>query len=132
MYLLDTDTLVYLLKGNSAVEKNLQANLHTPITTSVITIMELYYGAFKSQHVSTNLAKVRNIEKVLDIIPIAQEITETFGSLKANLEGQGNRLDDFDLAIAACAMAHNFTLVTNNTKHFTRIDGLKLENWAGM
>lgn len=132
MYLLDTDTLIYLLKGNKAVEEHLQSNLHTPISTSVITLMELYYGAFKSQHVATNLAKVRTIEKELDIIPLAQEITETFGSLKANLEGQGNRLDDFDLTIAACAMAHNFTLVTNNTKHFNRIDGLKLENWSAI
>jgi len=130
MYLLDTDTLVYLLKGNEAVKDNLKANLYTPMSTSAINLIELYFGAFKSRHVAANLAKVRTIEKELEILPIGQEMTETFGSLKADLEKQGNRLDDFDLAIASCAMAHNLTLVTNNIKHFSRIDGLKLTNWT--
>jgi tRNA(fMet)-specific endonuclease VapC len=50
--------------------------------------------------------------------------------LKANLEQSGTRLDDFDLILASCALAYNLTLVTNNEKHFKRIDGLKIENWA--
>jgi hypothetical protein len=49
--------------------------------------------------------------------------------LKATLEKSGTRLDDFDLIIAACAMAHNLTLVTNNIVHFKRIERLKLTNW---
>jgi predicted nucleic acid-binding protein len=50
--------------------------------------------------------------------------------LKASLEKSGNRLDDFDLTIASCALAHNLTLVTNNLKHFSRIEGLKIANWS--
>ena len=46
------------------------------------------------------------------------------------VENRGERLDDFDLAIAACALAHNLTLVTNNTDHFGRIADLKLANWC--
>lgn len=45
------------------------------------------------------------------------------------MEKSGNRLDDFDLIIASCAMVHNLTLVTNNLAHFKRIEGLKLSNW---
>jgi predicted nucleic acid-binding protein len=54
------------------------------------------------------------------------ESTEIFGLLKAQLEIAGSRLDGFDLIIASCAMAHNLTMVTNNTKHFPRSMGL---NW---
>jgi tRNA(fMet)-specific endonuclease VapC len=46
------------------------------------------------------------------------------------LEKSGSRLDDFDLTIASCALAHNLTLVTNNLKHFSRIEGLKITNWS--
>jgi predicted nucleic acid-binding protein len=70
------------------------------------------------------------LEQSIENLAIGLESTEIFGLLKAQLEISGNRLDDFDLIIASCAMAHNLTLVTNNTKHFQRIDGLKLANWA--
>jgi predicted nucleic acid-binding protein len=50
--------------------------------------------------------------------------------LKADLEKAGTALDDFDLILAACALSHDLILVTNNVKHFRRIQGLKLENWA--
>lgn len=92
--------------------------------------MELYYGAYKSQKISANLAKIKILEQSIETIPVGLESTEIFGLLKAQLEVSGNRLDDFDLIIASCAMAHNLTLVTNNTKHFERIDGLKLANWT--
>jgi predicted nucleic acid-binding protein len=57
MYLLDTDTIIYILKGNPVAENNLQRHYHDPIKISVITLMELYYGAYKSQKVTSNLAK---------------------------------------------------------------------------
>jgi len=59
-----------------------------------------------------------------------KESAENFGMLKASLEKSGTRLDDFDLAIASCALAHNLTLVTNNLKHFSRLEGLKITNWT--
>ena len=129
MYLLDTDTVIFNLKGHETVRENLQRHFDDPIKISIVTIMELYYGAYKSQRVTSNLAKIKTLEQSLEIIPIGQESAEIFGMLKAQLETQGSRLDDFDLAIAACALAHNLTLVTNNIEHFKRIDGLKLENW---
>ncbi len=82
------------------------------------TYMELYYGAYKSQKVTGNLAKIKMLEQSIEMIPLGQESAEIFGMLKAQLEIQGNRLDDFDLAIASSALAHNLTLVTNNAEHF--------------
>jgi tRNA(fMet)-specific endonuclease VapC len=49
---------------------------------------------------------------------------------KAELERHGTPLDDFDLVLGCCALAHNLTLITNNVKHFKRIESLKILNWA--
>lgn len=129
MYLLDTNTVVYSLKGSSAVEENLQHHFNDPMSISVITLMELYYGAYKSHRVTGNLAKLRTLENALEVIPPGKESADIFGSLKARLEKSDSRLDDFDLVIAATALAHNLILVTNNVKHFQRIEGLELTNW---
>jgi len=129
MYLLDTDTVIYNLKGNAGVQKNLQRHLDDPIKISIVTCMELYYGAYKSQKVTGNLAKIKKLEQSIEVIPLGLESAEIFGMLKSQLEMQGSRLDDFDLAIASCALAHNLTLVTNNIEHFKRIESLKLVNW---
>jgi tRNA(fMet)-specific endonuclease VapC len=130
MYLLDTDILIYSLKGHEAVQQNLRNHLNDPLQISSVTLMELYYGAYKSQKMESNLAKVRKIENSLEIIPVSRETSEIFGMLKAKLEASGMPLDDFDLILAATALSHNLILVTNNERHFKRIDGLKIENWS--
>jgi tRNA(fMet)-specific endonuclease VapC len=130
VFLLDTDTIIYSLKGNLPVKKALEDHLRDPMGISVVTLMELYYGAYKSRKIVANLARIRAIENAFEVIPISQEAAQTFGELKATLEKQGAPLDDFDLILAACSLTHNFTLVTNNVKHFGRIAGLRLANWA--
>ena len=55
---------------------------------------------------------------------------ETFAEIKADLQNQGNVIDDMDLLIAATALTMNYTLVTNNERHFSRIPGLQIENWS--
>ena len=92
--------------------------------------MELYYGAYKSQKVAANLAKIKTLEQSIEMVIPGVQSAEVFGMLRSNLEKTGSRLDDFDLIIAACALAHNLILVTNNEKHFQRIEGLKLANWT--
>lgn len=129
MYLLDTDIIIYSLKGHPVLQENLRRHLNDSLQISIVTCLELYYGAYKSPQVTGNLAKVKKIEETLEVIPLGTETAEIFGRLKAQLEIKGTRLDDFDLMIAACALTHNLTLVTNNEMHFQRIDGLKLTNW---
>jgi tRNA(fMet)-specific endonuclease VapC len=74
--------------------------------------------------------QIKRLETEFEIIPTDEKSAEIFGMLKAILEKSGSRLDDFNLIIASCAMAHNLTLVTNNVRHFKRINGLKLTNWS--
>jgi len=130
MYLLDTDTVIYSLKGEPAVKKNLRDHFHDPMRMSVITLMELYYGAHKSLKITSNLAKIKTLELSFEIISISEESAEIFGMTKAHLEKAGSPLDDFDLIIASSALSNNLVLVTNNVRHFQRIEGLKLTNWT--
>ncbi len=106
MYLLDTDTVIYSLKGAAAVKKNLGEHFHDPMKMSVITLMELFYGAHKSQKIASNLAKIKTLENSLEIIPVGEELAEIFGMTKAQLEKAGSPLDDFDLIIASCALSN--------------------------
>ncbi len=130
MFLLDTDTIIYSLKGNESVIQNLKRHQYDPLKISAISLMELYYGAYKSQKINANLAKVRRVENAMETIPVDFFISDTFGMMKAQLELQGTPLDDFDLIIAATALTQNLILISNNEKHFRRVDGLKLENWS--
>ena len=130
MYLLDTDIIIYSLKGHAAVQENLRRHRNASLGVSIISLMELYYGAYKSQRVESNLAKVKTIEKTLQAIQAGEEVVELFGMLKSKLEAKGQPADDFDLVIASTALAHNLILVTNNTRHFQKVEGLRLENWS--
>jgi len=80
--------------------------------------------------VASNLAKVKTLENSLEIIAIGKEFAEIFGIYKTKSEKAGTPLDDFDLILASCALAHNLVLVTDNVKHFQRIEGLKLTSWT--
>jgi len=130
MYLLDTDTVIYSLKGQPDVVRNLALHADDPLGVSVITLMELYHGAFRSRQVAGNLAKVRALEKAVRVWDLQADAAEVFGALKAQLESDGARLDDFDLGIAACALVHNLTLVSHNSAHFARVRGLRLDDWC--
>lgn len=129
-YLIDTDILVYSLKGRETVLANFKAHRNFPKAMSVITYGELIHGARKSTYVEKNLANVRRLIEIFPIINITPAIMETFGDLKTKLEKAGTIIDDMDLLIGSTALAHNLVLVTNNTKHFEKIEGLEIENWS--
>ena len=93
-------------------------------------LSELYYGAYKSQKVQKNLNSIKTLEDRLLRIDSNREICKTFGQLKSELEKGGNIIDDADLFIACSALTANLVLVTNNERHFSRIKGLKIENWS--
>jgi tRNA(fMet)-specific endonuclease VapC len=130
MYLLDTDTLIYSLKGHESVVNNFIKHQDAPKAISVISYGELIYGAEKSNHVSSNLAKVRRLREIFPVIDTTPSIVECFGSAKANLSKQGITVADFDLLIGATAITLGLTVVTNNEKHFSKIPDLKIVNWA--
>ena len=130
-YLLDTDTCIYWMNGNKAIEKKVMEVGVDHIAISFITLSELYYGANKSQRVHQNLVALKKIETKLKRIDSDEGLCRIFGELKTELEKSGNIIADADLFIAGCALTNNLILVTNNTRHFSRIKGLMTENWVG-
>jgi len=130
MLLLDTDTLIYSLKGHERVVENLQINSDRPMAISVISYGELLYGAYKSARVTENLAKVHRIKDLFPVLEISPTVMETFGKCKADLDKGGVCVADMDLMIAATALVMGYRVVTNNTKHFGKVPGLELENWT--
>lgn len=130
MYLLDTDTIIYSLKGNQQVMDNLAAHSDAPKAISVITFGELVFGARKSPRVQENLAKVYRVREMFPIVDITPAIMECFGELKSDLEKSGTSVVDLDLMIGAAALTIGYRVVTNNVAHFSRIPGLSVENWS--
>lgn len=129
MYLLDTDTIIYSLKGIDPVVEQFRLHADAPKALSVISYGELIYGAQKSMQVNNNLAKVNRLREIFPIIDVSPAIMDCFGLIKAQLSKQGLTVDDFDLLIGATALTHGYTLVTNNEKHFSKIPDLDFVNW---
>jgi tRNA(fMet)-specific endonuclease VapC len=129
-YLIDTDIIIYSIKGNSIVQSRFLQNEHIPKAISVITYGELLFGAKKSKNVEKNLAVVYRIKELFPIFSIDKAVIETFSDIKAAIQKAGSPVDDMDLLIASTALTMNYTLVTSNEKHFRRIKGLKIENWS--
>lgn len=129
-YLLDTDICVYWLKKDDRVEQNVISVGLENIAISFMTLSELYYGAHKSLRVEENLAAISLLTEKVSVVESNDQICARFGKLKVFLEKQGMIMDDADLFIASCALTNVATLVTNNTRHFQRIEGLPLQNWS--
>jgi tRNA(fMet)-specific endonuclease VapC len=129
-YLIDTDIIIYSIKGNQVVQNKFLINENIPKAISVITYGELLYGAKKSKNIEKNLAVVYKIKELFPIINIDKAVIETFSGIKVKIQKTGNIIDDMDLLIASTALTMNSILVTNNEKHYSKIEGLKIENWS--
>ena len=128
MKLLDTDTCIGLLKGDAAVVTAWRLCEDQCALPSMV-VGELFYGAYKS---TVREEELNRIAMFLDIFPEIQPSKRSmrrFGDIKANLELKGTRLADADIIIASTAIEEGFTLITGNVRHYSRIEGLEIENW---
>jgi len=130
MFLIDTDIIIYSLKNNENVIRNFNLYSQEPKAVSIITIGELLYGAYKSQKKIENLGKVHRVADIFPVIEISMTIIDTFAHLKADLNAKGIVVDEFDLLIGATALSMNYSIVTNNVKHFEKIPDLTIINWV--
>ncbi|MGR3311587.1 MAG: type II toxin-antitoxin system VapC family toxin [Candidatus Brocadiales bacterium] len=130
-YILDTDMCIYLLNGDERVKARVTQVGVEVISVAILTVGELYFGAYSSARVEANLARVRAFLSAPGpmVLPIDDVAAECFGRFKAALRRVGKPLDDVDLLIAGVAASHGLKVVTNNTAHFERITDISLENW---
>jgi len=130
-YLLDTNICIYLIKGRPReVIERITSMRVNDIALSSITLAELFYGVAKSMHREKNRQALVQFTSAFDIIPFDDDDAEVYGLLRAGLERKGQTIGPYDLQIAAQAIARDYVLVTNNTKEFTRIHQLVLEDWV--
>ena len=126
-YLVDSDILIYFLKGKQEVVQRLSQIPIDDLYISRINYTELIYGAYNSSKINQNL---KVIEPFLDNFKVL-EFTKTssliFAKEKARLKKSGNIIADMDLMIASIAIENNCTLISNNIKHFNRVHNLELE-----
>ena len=128
-YLLDTDTCIYWIKDINSVRNKVKEIGWEQICICSITVAELYFGAYNSQRVVENLNRAEEFIQNLPVVPLTVPALKKYGELKAELRRIGQTIAEFDLLIASVAVAENYTLVTNNTRHYSRISNLQLENW---
>lgn len=132
MYLFDTDILTTIVKPrpSASLLTRLASIPQEQQFVSTITISEIVYGAMKSQRPDYHL---KMLEEVLlpavNIIGFDAKAAYACGRLRAELEKLGTPLALADLEIAGIAIANDFTLITNNLRHFGRIERLKSESW---
>ena len=129
--MLDTNICIYIIKNKPIqVRERLQEFHIGDVLLSSITVSELYYGVYKSQHQERNLLALEHFLKPFDIVEYSSKASIEYGKLRADLESQGRVIGGLDMLIASHALALDVRLVTNNIKEFTRVDGLELDNWV--
>ena len=129
-FLLDTDTCIYALKQNPTVLKHLLAQSREDIAVSVITEAELRTGATKSTSGARTLQLVENFLRPLGITEFTPNDAISYAQVRARLERAGTTIGPLDTLIAAQAIARKLVLVSNNESEFSRVAGLRLENWS--
>ena len=127
-YMLDTDISIYTIK-RKPIEVKRMFNIHSgEICISTVTLGELIFGAENSKKRQYNLSSLEGFASRLEIINYDESAANHFGQLRQELKGE--KIGAYDFMIAAHARSLGLTLVTNNTKEFERVDGLRVENWV--
>ena len=130
MYLLDTNICIFIKnKKPKQVLERLKSVIEKKIYISSITVAELEYGVYNSQNIQKNKIALVEFLAPFEILDFNDKDAEDFGRLRAQLKKEGRLIGPYDMLIAAQAISHNLILVTNNTEEFSRVKGLRLEDW---
>ncbi len=130
-YLLDTNICIYIIKRNqTTVFERFRLLSPGAVGISAITAAELQYGVSKSSFPEKNQKALEQFLIPLEIIKFDHEAAIHYGKIRRQLEKAGTPVGSLDMLIGAHALSINAILVTNNLKEFTRIVGLKTENWV--
>lgn len=129
-YILDTDICSYILKQKpiSVLEKFKQVGTEK-ICVSVITYSELMFGAEKTKSQKINKEVIDHFVSLISILDWDVQAAIEYGITRTMLETRGLPIGNMDLMIASHAKSKNLILVTNNNKHFSKVEGLIIENW---
>jgi tRNA(fMet)-specific endonuclease VapC len=129
-YMLDTDMCSHIIKEHpESVRQRFQTLALEQLCISVITYAELTYGVECSSSRRVNRPIIENFVRHLDVMDWDTEAADQYALIRAKLEGAGTPIGAMDMMIAAHAKSVKAVLITNNQKHFTKVKGLKTDNW---
>ena len=130
MYLLDTNVCIHLLNGRHPQILD-HFKKHSPSQLVICSVVkaELFFGARNSTKVEANLQLLAQFFEPLKSAAFEDKAAAEYGAIRSDLTRQGKIIGSNDLLIAAIAKANDFILVTNNTKEFARITGLRMTDW---
>jgi tRNA(fMet)-specific endonuclease VapC len=129
-YLLDTNSCIQFLNGRSeAIRRRLESTQPKEIALCSVVRAELLYGAMKSSRPAENLSRIRSFIEHYSSFPFDDDAARIYGIIRARLERAGKPMGLNDFLIASIALAQGVTLVTHNTREFSRIEELDLEDW---
>lgn len=130
-YMLDTDTCIYLKNRRPpGIAERFRSLQWGEVVMSLVTYGELYNGAQKSKEREAALDNIRLLGKRVPVQAMPVKTAEIYGNIRSQLEQKGMTIGGNDLWIAAHALALDLILVTNNTREFRRVPGLKIDNWV--
>jgi tRNA(fMet)-specific endonuclease VapC len=130
MNFLDTNTCIYYLNGKyPSILKHFQNNRPGQIMIPSIVKAELLYGVERSQRKIENRKTVQQFLDAFQIVNFDSEAAVQYSTIRTQLELAGTPIGPNDLLIASIVIANNGILVTNNTKEFSRVPSLHIENW---
>lgn len=129
--LVDTDILSTFLRGDGKVKGKFRNYLRTynHINFSIITYYEIISG-LRHKDANKQINSFLEFAAINNILPLTIQSSENSAAIYADLRKKGTPVDDIDLLIAGIAIENNMIVVTNNTSHFERIEGLEVENWS--
>lgn len=129
-YMLDTNICIYVMKNYPQELREKFNGLAEQLCISSITLGELHYGAEKSLRRTENLIAIEHFVARLDVLPFGKRAAAHYGQLRAELERAGAPCGPHDMQIGGHARSEGLTVVTNNLREFTRMPGLRSENWT--
>ena len=130
-YMMDTNICIYAIKNKpeSVIRKILSQNPED-LCISVVTYAELMHGVEKSQAVEKNRIAMSLFLSAITVLDFDGEAAEVYGQIRAELERKGTPIGPMDLLTAGHARSQGLILVTNNTREFARVTGLRIEDWT--
>ena len=128
-YMLDTDTVSFALRGHGRVAARLLEHRPSQLCISSITLAELRFGAETRRWRRLRRLITTFVESV-EAVAFDQRAADHFGTVATALTRRGSPIGTFDTLMGAHALSLGLTFVTNNTQHFARVVGLKIENWV--
>ena len=127
-YLVDTDWVIDYMHGVRRVADRIAALTPDGIGMSVVTLGELVDGVYGDADPQMSQRELDAFLQGVDLLDVDEEIARIFGRERRRLRVAGNLIGDMDLLIGATALRHGLTVLTNNRRHFKRIEGLAIES----